>query len=107
MVQAWETWDTIFLPVPGIETRHDGKKEAVYKPNSLQEQISGCHIGNGGFYTIRNVKTGHNTFLDIQMLIEDDVDEDMDRYLRNQEKFYRLLDWGLIKPELLVRNFYK
>jgi hypothetical protein len=41
------------------------------------------------------------------MLIEDDVDEDMDRYLRNQEKFYRLLDWGLIKPELLVRNFYK
>ena len=35
LVQAWETWDTIFLPVPGIETRHDGKKEAVYKPNSL------------------------------------------------------------------------
>ena len=41
------------------------------------------------------------------MLIEGDVDEDMDWYLRNHEKFYRLLDWGLIKPELLVRDFYK
>lgn len=35
ILYAWGTWDTIFLPVPGIETRHDGKKEAVYKPNSL------------------------------------------------------------------------
>jgi len=67
---------SIFRPLQGAitgigglkERRADGKR--IEKANGLLTKITACKMEEGaGFFNLRNIKTSHDTFLDIQILI--------------------------------------
>ena len=58
------------------ERRTDGKK--IEKLNQLKKLVEEADIDlnyGGGFYSLKNVKTSSNTFLDIEILIIGDIDQ--------------------------------
>lgn len=61
------------------DSRFDGKK--LEKSNPLKKLVTTASVDSdagGGFYSLRNIKTSANTFLDIEILIEGDIDNEED-----------------------------